>query len=419
MQKPNFSPFTPIAVCTFFLTNVTGVYAAEEPTPYYFGASQTVTADSNIFRLNKQTNPILRDLVSSTALNAGLNQPLGRGRFVADIQLNTNHYKNNDQLNYNGGEGNLRLDWESVNNLSGDIALYRKQSLYTPPNGSISNKGDVVSDTGTNIRLGLGLVTRWSVDGGFAYNQTRHSNSEQTSQELNQTSGNLGVTLRPNDLWSVRLGVRQTTAKYPQAILVSPNNFLSDNVKRHDIDVSGDWTPSGASKLDARVSFTKEKHTQQGYRNGSLVTGLIGHNWLISGKTSLRTELARDTSVGVGDRNLGLLGQPNGNATVRNSISFNGKWEATSKVTIDSSYNYGQRKLENVALVSNVNITSQPVSARDTTNTFSLGATYRPFNTVQLGCKVTHENRSVNGDIKAGTSAYSVNLGLCQLQLRV
>jgi hypothetical protein len=419
MQKTKLFHLTPTAVCTFLLASTNVTWAADDPIPYYVGVSQTVTADTNIFRLDK-AGPVKRDLISSTALEAGLDQPLGRGRFVADIRLNTNRYKNNDQLNYSGGEGNLRLDWESINRVSGDIVLYRRQSLYNPPNGSISNERDVVSDMGTNIRARLGLVTVWSLDGGVAYNQTRHSNSQQTAQELNQTSGNVGVSFRPNDLWSVRLGLRETSAKYPQAILVANNNYLSDNIKRHDIDLSGNWNPSGASKLDARVSVTRENHSQQGYRNGNLLTGLVGHNWLITGKTSLRTELARDTSVGAGDRNLGLLGQPNGNATVRNSISFNGKWEATAKVSVDGGYSYGRRKLENVALTNNnTGVLSKTVSAQDTTNTLSIGATYRPNNTVQLGCKLTNEKRGVSGDTNAGTSRYSVDTGMCQLQLRI
>jgi hypothetical protein len=208
----------PWALCPLLILTLPHARAAEDPVPYYIGVTQTETADTNIFRRPKSA-PILRDLISSTALIAGVDQPLGRGKLVGDIQLNTNHYKNNRQLNYNGGQGNLRLDWESINRLAGDIGVYRRQNLYNTPslNGSLSSERDVVSDTGGNIGIRMGLVTLWSLEGGLAYNQTRHSNVHQSSLELDQTSGNLGVRLRPSDLWSVRLGVRETSVRHLDA----------------------------------------------------------------------------------------------------------------------------------------------------------------------------------------------------------
>jgi hypothetical protein len=407
------------ALCPLLLLTLSHAQAAEDPVPYYLGISQTETADTNIFRRPKSA-PILRDLISSTALIAGLDQPLGRGKLVGDIQLNTNHYKNNRQLNYNGGQGNLRLDWESINRLAGDIGVYRRQNLYNTPslNGSVSNERDVVSDIGGNIGIRMGLVTLWSLEGGLAYNQTRHSNSQQSSLELDQTSGNLGIRLRPSDLWSVRLGLRETSADYPRASHALNGEYFSDKVSRHDIDLSGTWTPSGASQLDARLSATRQKHTLRGYRSSNLATGLLGYNWLITGKTKLRATLSRDASVGAGDRNLGLLGQPNGDASVSNQLSLTGTWEATAKITTEASYAYSQRKLEatSAQLTTPTTLLVTPLSGRDTTNTLALGATYHPNSHLQLGCKLTHEQRSAQGQV---SSSYAANTGMCQLQLRL
>jgi hypothetical protein len=86
-----------LALCPLVLLTCQPACAAEDPVPYYLGLSQAFTADTNIFRLPKNV-PVRRDLISSTALTAGLDQPLGRGKLVADIQLNTNRYRNNKAM---------------------------------------------------------------------------------------------------------------------------------------------------------------------------------------------------------------------------------------------------------------------------------------------------------------------------------
>jgi opacity protein-like surface antigen len=413
-----------LALCPLVLLTCQPACAAEDPVPYYLGLSQAFTADTNIFRLPKNV-PVRRDLISSTALTAGLDQPLGRGKLVADIQLNTNRYRNNNQLNYNGGEGNVRLDWESINRLSGDIALYRRQSLYNAPssNGTLSTERDVISDSGLNLGVRLGLVTLWSLEGGLAYNQTRHSSDRQVSQELNQTSGNLGIRLRPNDLWSTRLGLRQTHATYPRAEPTTlggavGGDYASDTIRRNDIDLSGTWTPSGASQLDARISATRQKHSLRSYRTSNLITGLLGYNWLLTGKTKLRLELVRDSAVGAGDRNFALTGQPGGDSSVSNQLVVSGNWEATAKISADAGYTYSQRKLENIGVNSST-LAIGPLTERDNTHTLGLGATYRANAHVQLGCRYTHEKRNTNNANSQLTTPYSVDTGKCQLQLRI
>jgi hypothetical protein len=408
--------------CCLALCSPLSVAQADEPRPYYFGASQAFTADTNVFKA-PPSGSVQRDLISTTGLLAGLDQPMSRSRLVGDIGLNANRYINNRQLNYFGREGKLRLDWESINRLSGDAGLYQKQGLYSAADQALSTERNVVTDTGANLRVRLGLVTRWSVESALAYNKLKHSDAAQSRQNLSQTAGNLGVRLRPSDLWSVRLGVRETHGKYPHALLQANGTDTADKVNRQDIDLSGEWSPSGASQWDARLSRTHQSHSLAGYGSSNLVTGLVGYNWAPTGKTRLRAELARDTSVGAGDYNLNLIGQPNADTQVRNSLLLGAKWNATAKINVDAQYSRSQRKLASTptVLTDTGFLIVLPSSGRDTTQAFTLSGSYQANRSTQLHCKLSRELRSVqlNESTLLSTNPYNANMGMCQVKFRI
>lgn len=418
-RRKDFSTTALVIVAASASSHAVG---ADDPMPYYVGVSQTVTADSNVFRV-REGSPHPRDLISTTGLVAGLDQPLGRGRLVVDLNLDKNNFRNNKQLNYTGSQGKLRLDWETINRISGDISLHQQQSLYRsdPSISTVVTNRDVLRNSGADVRARIGLVTRWSLEGGASYNQSRHSSSDLRNQDLNQTSANLGVRLRPNDLWSVRLGVRETRAEYPRLVTTSTGQTLADEVRRHDIDLSGDWSPTGASQLDARLSSTRDRHSLLGARNGHTWTGLVGYNWLITGKTRLRAQLSRDSNIGNTDSDLRTTAQSNdladasrSDAQLHNRLTLEGKWEASSKISTDASYSHSRRTLsDSQALAGGLAVTE-----RDRVNVMGIGFTYRPRQTVQLGCKYSHEQRSAPQNATL-TYPYKVDMGSCQVQVRI
>jgi len=398
--------------------------AADEPFPYYIGVSQTETADSNVLRQPDNGSRTPRDLISSTALIAGLDQPLGRGRLAVDLNVNTNNFKNHKELNYTGGEGNLRLDWETLHRISGDISLHQQNSLYrsNPSTSVVVTDRDVLRNSGADFHARIGVVTMWSLESGISYDQSRHSSSTQAFQDLNQRAGNVGVRFRPNDIWSVRLGVRETRAEYPH-IAYQNGNAISDDVRRKDVDLSGDWAPSGASKLDARVSSTREKHSLGGARDVHTWTGLLGYNWTLTGKTRLRATLARDSNVGNSDSELKLtpsdvtLRSAN-DSQLRNRLSLQGTWDATAKLSADLGYGYVRSKLNNSQTLAAIGA-SNSLNAHDTTHTVGLGLTYRPTRSLQFGCKLSHEERSTDDATQQLSFPYKVNTASCQAQFRI
>ena len=85
--------------------------------PYYIGASQAFTHDSNIFRVADECAETA-DAVSTTALLAGIDQPFGRQRGFGNAHVRYNKYQDQSQLDNTSYRLAAGLDWETVERLS-------------------------------------------------------------------------------------------------------------------------------------------------------------------------------------------------------------------------------------------------------------------------------------------------------------
>ncbi len=395
-------------------------FAESETSPYYFGVNQAVTGDWNVFRV-PDGQPRPRDVISSTGLLAGIDQPFGRMRLNASAAANANRFKNNKQLNNSDHDTRLQLDWSSIERLSGDVVLYDRRSLnrYDLSTAENTQAKDMLRVTGGAVRARVGLVTLWSFDGGYSYEQAEHSLRQLCNRDVRQGAVNAGVRLSPSDLWSVRLGLRRTDGKYPHfrnsngdVDTDCTNSNIEDKFTRDDIDLTLNWKPTGNSKFDGRISSTREDHNIQGQRDSRYFTGLIGYDWILTGKTRLRMQASRDSGVGRSDADLGIVTESS-DTQVRNTLALRGTWDATSKISVNAGVNYSRRKLDN-AFTQDSGTTAQ--TARDRTLITNLSVSYQAMRGLKLGCRVSHEDRNVKGDNVSTTYPYETTVGTCNLE---
>ena len=419
-QRLNFPGRFSLLAATMLLTSLPAL-AATETSPYYFGVNQAVTGDWNVFR-RPEGQPQPRDVISSTGLLAGIDQPFGRMRLGASAALNANRFKNNKQLNNTDHDTRLQLDWSSIERLSGDVVLYDRGSLnrydLSSAEGTQSQK-DMLRVTGGAVRARVGLVTLWSLDGGYSYERAEHSLAALSNRDVRQGAVNVGVRVSPSDLWSARLGLRRTDGKYPRfrAASAAPGGEETvDEFTRDDIDLSLVWKPTDNSKFDGRVSSTREDHNIQSQRDSRYFTGLLGYDWILTGKTRLRLQASRDTGAGRSDSDNEIITESS-DTQVRNSLALRASWDATSKITVNAGVNYSRRKLDNAFTL---NDEGTPVTdtrtARDRSTIMNLSVSYQAMRNLKLGCRVTHEERSVQGDNVSTTYPYDATVGACNLE---
>lgn len=383
--------------------------ALAETSPYYVGASQSFGHESNLLRLNDAaTVPggySRSDTVSSTALLAGIDQPISRQRLRGDLALRHNRYSNNDLFNNQSYSANLALDWATVNRLSGTLAGSANRSLSSfnrQEVGFLREKN--FEDTRTlDASVQLGVVTQYSLLAGASRREVDNSLGTPNVQSRNftQDMASLGVRWQPSSLLSLGVGLRTTQGRYPQFQQLQDGSFRADRYQRNDIDLTAAYQASGASTVNARLSSGKTEYDLASQRNFDGVTGSLNWVWQATGKLRLNTTLARET--GQDSYAVSVFNTPTtaDYSRINTTLRVAAEWAATSKIAATTSLSSSQRDLVR-SLPTPQGATSTD-SGRERTTSFAIGARWAPTRSSLVGCSATSERISGAGTLAAAT----------------
>lgn len=366
-----------------------GVQAQEQgSSPYYLGASQAFTRDSNILRRETAVS----DTIASTGLRAGIDQNFGRQHALVGLEVKRNLYNTNSQYNNTEFGANGRLDWSTIGNLSGTLSANADRSLYRSTSITTTER-NLQTNRGMALQAVLGTVTRWSLDGSLSTNRSTYSAQSASGLDLRQNMGGLGIRFRPNDALSLRTGVRRTKGSY----INGSNDFTRD-----DIDFDSYVDLSGVSSLNTRLSFTRTDYDLS--RDFRGWTGSVGWNWRPTGKLQFSLTAMRDNSVGSVNQFAQLTNNFAGDTRLTNSLALQTAYELTSKIALNGSLSYARRTLDNSFLSGN-NINNATLgSGKDRTKIANVSFRYMPLRNLELGCGFAWEDRNVTAE---GTSTIS------------
>lgn len=384
---------------------------AQEPNPYYVGASQSVARESNLFR--GVSGVTTSDTVSVTSLLAGLDQPIGRQRLFADLALRAGRFSENSQLNYTGGSLLAGTDWEAAESLSGRLSYATDRTLaptgldlgITPTERNIQTTQEFV------FRGQSSRVAQFSVEAGYIHRALDYSLAAANDLEFKQDTGSIGLRYRPSGGLTLGVTVRRTEGTYPSAAPADQ----PDDFKRDDVDLSALWVATGASTITARLSRTREKHAALLERDVSGNTGAISWNLKPTGKLNLTFDFIRDT----GAESTFIGGGSGGTATpVVNSSPRAQTWQARAdyEVTAKVQALLFVRRLQRDL----VNNTTPPGTGEDTLVETRLGLNWTPLRSVLVGCSVGREERDASESALANvlSSSYSATTVRCLAQFR-
>jgi hypothetical protein len=393
--------------------------AHAETSPYYFGASQAFTRDSNVFRTPSATS----DVVSSTGIFGGIDQTFSRQHLTADLAANWNRYQDIKELDHTDGHLNARLDWETVEHISGDIRFSHERSLYQDFATAAAAQGKTLlrtTDAAFNARIGL--PTHFAIEGGIYGNRTNYDGALSQS-DVKYDGYRVGLRWSPTDLIWFTLGGRHAKGDYP--------NALTDlSFRRNDIDFTAGWRPTGLSTLDARISRSRWSYNDNAasQRDKQFTTGMLSYRWQPDGKIRLTGLLQRDNNAGQYGFDVGtavdiITGEVSdirnvGSQTrIADTAALTALYQATGKISITADLRRIHRSLDNI-ITQTIGGVGSPVtqSASDNTTAASLGATWDVQRWLRLGCGLSHLKRTFSGD-PGLTYPYSVNLTTCNAQV--
>jgi len=400
------------------LASVGGAAWAADESPYYIGASQTFTRDSNLFRQPEGSGLVVHDYYSSTGLLGGLDTRLGRQRVYLNGTAQANRYHNERQLNNTSYSLSTGLDWETVERLSGTLRYDDSQSLA---NYGATDLQDIITvkdvqtvrQASATARYGVGA--RVGIDGSVAHRSIKFS-AALDRRGYTENVGSLGVSWGTAGVLTLGTAYRVTKTDSPSALITPkililpiplppavpafiPPVYAPDKVDRRDIDFTAIWAATGLSTINARLSATHQTHSAS-LPTFSGLTGAVIWDYKPTGKLTFKTSLTRDTGTETAFTSGYLLNEtptPVQSNRINTIIGVDAAWEATAKIRVIGGVRHSNSKQA-----------AGGGSSSDSASQYSLGVNYLPTRTISLGCNLAHETHS---------GIYTDNIASCTAQI--
>ncbi len=412
-RRPLVAALATLASCTAW---------AADPTPWYVGVSQSLTHDSNVYRLGENVpdpDGLGRgDNYSSTGLLGGFDQSIGRQRIHAAANVRYNKYQDHDKLDNTSYGVDAGWDWATIANLSGNVNASANQSLAAFDGNSNRQTTDrnILQTDQLSTTVRWGGAGRLSAQGDYAHSRVNYSSSASANSDSSADTGSLGTFYSVNPDLRVGGAFRLTRTVSQNGILVStnPNTFAPNSTNGRNLDLSVDWQSTAQTGVNARLSFTRQTNSGAEGQDFSGLTGSVSARYAPTAKVSLNAAYTRD--AGTNGSFFNVVAQPgnapvtglNESSQVTDSFSLRAIYAATAKVSVNAGYQYRNAKIVNT--VSGGGSSAAPNNYDDKLRVASLGASWAITRAWQLSCNLSHETRDV-GSLTG--YAYTANVAAC------
>ena len=369
-----------------------------ETNPYYIGASQTFTRESNVFKVPDQEHP-KSDVIFGTSIFGGVDQSIGRQRVYANASLQNNSYNRLSRLDFVGYDVMAGFDWATIERLTGSLTYSRHegQGDFSRPEAVTITSGKFVETTEQiAASVNYELITDLGLNGGVEHRKVQSSNQLSASSDVTSDVARLGLRYKLGGSVSVGTGARFTRDRRPESL-----TFRRSSTRR-DLDLTTDWVPTALTSVNARISVGNGSSSQSGRGSSSTVTGSLGAKYSPTGRLSFDGSFSRDTGTETTFLNAGSAsgsGAYVDSNRVTESTRLGVTYSLTPKISLTGNYSRSDGSYQ----------TLSGSNSDNTINRYALGAQYEVARNLSLGCGVQRESRSGTSLTVRGYSANSAN----------
>ena len=380
-----------------------GVFALQalaQSQPWYIGAQQRFEHQTNVFGTSAGQ---VSDTVSSTSLLAGIDQTIGRQRLFGSVVAGANRYQNRSDLNHDTYSLRLGVDWETAGRLSGNVTADASQSMadFNPIGLAGTTTNNATRTNGLSGVVRVGVVTRMTAELGGATRRTRFDNAAYQIRNVNIDELYGAVKYRPAGSLVLGVGLRTTRGEYPNFRLPATGVYTPEGFDRNNVDLTAAWPISGASRIDARLSFGRDRYDTLTARDFSGATGALTWRWQPSGRTAVTTAFVRSTGD---DTTLttvpGQVPYATSATRVQNLLGTAVDYELTGKIKVRAGLS--AQETSAIDLLRSTT-TSEFVS------TATLGLVWEATRAIRAGCDLTFRNRAS----RSGVEGYDASVIGC------
>lgn len=355
---------------------------ADELDTLQFRAGQSVTHDSNVFRLSDSANaqavigtPDRDDTVAVTTAGFKINKPYGLQRFEFDANIEDHRYSRFSYLDFTAVNYAAAWRWSFTPALHGNLTSDRRE--YVDTYADVQGTGQINRRTNrsTIFDAEYELDGVWRLVGGL-FEKTSSSSQPNTFEADSKVhGGEAGVRYVYPSGTSMAYRFRDGKGEYPGRVLspVSASSFLD---REHEFRF--DWAPTAKTTLRAKVAHFDRNHDGLGARDFSGVTGQLDAAWAITPKTSLAGGVVRE---------LGSYQTTTASYYEGYRVFVAPTWKPSEKTAVRLRYDHGARDFKGPLPGFAAN------GRRDTTNLLSLAVEWQAMRALKLSASVQSDRR--------------------------
>ncbi|MDC8757599.1 XrtB/PEP-CTERM-associated polysaccharide biosynthesis outer membrane protein EpsL [Janthinobacterium fluminis] len=355
-------------------------------------AAVTVSRDGNLFRLADQdaSSGPRADTIRQLQGGFTFERPIGRQVLSGQAKVSKVTFGHYQQLNYNGRDLLAALEWHVGNHIDGHAGVSNAQTL-TPFTDFRSNERNLRVQRREYLDGGWRFHPSWRVRGGMTQDHFEYELLSQRFSERKERSAELGVDYLASSDSRVGLQLRRVSSDYPNKRVVGGIG-IDEGYVQNELKASIYWRFSGVTQMQFLGGLVERKHSLFTLRDSKGTNGRLVVYW---------TPLSKLRLTATGWREFGAVESSFVNSSLSVGGSLAATWDISSKLRADAQVRREKRDF------SSINGVVFPSGATDTTRSASLGLTYSPHRSIQLGVGLTHDVR--DGAALIGTGSYSAN----------
>jgi len=379
--------------------------------PFSFGASELLQHQSNVFHSDVDRKG---DWLSTTELQAAVDQVISRERLLAGAKVDLNKYAdlhNRDSIGYSV---NGELDWSTIGDLAGAFGAdsRRHQYLYGLEGDRSSNTRNLQTDNHAFARVQLGGMARWSIFAGADASQRRYSDPQFDLNEIKQWSASGGTSYQTSPDLAFGLHGRYTHGTYPHIVLGGSQEAFTTRAA----GVNTRLTATGNSSFDGSVGYTDQQTDGQPAQH--FINGGLNWRWAPPSHFIFTLGVLRDSNNSSGlEASIVNANNSVASRSVNTSAHLDVNYELTAKVNIDLLSQYIHRRYSNALVPSGFSSGGSPVlipvSGVSDTVRFTLSAHYAPTRTTTVTCGFAREFHTADEQTRLIAGPYTDNTAMC------
>ncbi|HET9580630.1 MAG TPA: XrtB/PEP-CTERM-associated polysaccharide biosynthesis outer membrane protein EpsL [Usitatibacter sp.] len=364
-------------------------------------ADETVTHDSNIFRLSRNVDPRSLgadqrgDWSYSTSLGFNLDVPVSLQRFQLGYTWSDIRYDHFKDLDHHAHVGRAAWLWQVRKELSGDLGYADTQNLATFTNIQATTP-DVVKVRQAWFNGAYLVTPSWRVHTALLWGEAEHSDPFRRINDLRAESAEAGLSYVTPQENRVGVAARTERGRNPNHFVVSGTDFNND-YRQNGLGVQGRWVVTGHSRFDGRADYVRREYDQFPQRDYSGPTARATYTWTPTGKTTIATSIYRDIAP---------LEDIQSSFVLVTGVTVRPQWDVTSKVSVRGDLEYAKWDFHGDPLIGN--------SFQHRVRTAGVGLIYKPTTKIMLQGSYTHEVRTstlATGDYKVDTALLEARVG--------